>query len=499
MKQVLIRSLVFLLSAGQSLPAFAQAPGRFSTVTITSTAADAIKVGTASMGDTDLNKIDGITNGTAAAGKAVVLDSNGAINILRTASLRIGTSGSETTVTSTGAELNYLAGITCGTVTASKALCVDANKDLATLRNVTLSGTFNATGVGPHAVGGTTVSSQQFTIKGTFAERNGFLIESTIQPPANAGSAIAYVAGTIAEAASGTHALLAGLRVDAPTVIGAAGLVTDTATFYITQAASATVSGANYALWVDSGNARFDGDIIGSFIGTTGATSFNVYTNGSTRWYWNSAGHYIANGAYNIGDGAGNSPAIIYAETGIYAGSYVRWDGTSSIFAPSDGVISLYDNAQTSFNRLQFGGTSSSYPALKRSSADLHLVFADGTSGSSFQAFNVTATNALVAGTSAAATGNVRLPNNTYVRWRNAANNDQYGLYLSSSDVVTSEVRFEAPSFTTGSCVWRSGSGSPESVITGNVCDTYTRTNGGAGSTFYVKESGTGNTGWVAK
>jgi len=46
---------------------------------------------------------------------------------------------------------------------------------------------------------------------------------------------------------------------------------------------------------------------------------------------------------------------------------------------------------------------------------------------------------------------------------------------------------------------WFAGSGSPESVITAPVGSLYSRTNGGAGTSFYVKESGSGNTGWVAK
>lgn len=45
----------------------------------------------------------------------------------------------------------------------------------------------------------------------------------------------------------------------------------------------------------------------------------------------------------------------------------------------------------------------------------------------------------------------------------------------------------------------RSGSGSPEGVVTGNPGDLYLNTAGGAGTSMYVKESGTGNTGWVAK
>jgi len=46
---------------------------------------------------------------------------------------------------------------------------------------------------------------------------------------------------------------------------------------------------------------------------------------------------------------------------------------------------------------------------------------------------------------------------------------------------------------------WSSGAGTPEGVLVGNVGDLYSDTAGGAGTTFYVKESGAGNTGWVAK
>lgn len=41
--------------------------------------------------------------------------------------------------------------------------------------------------------------------------------------------------------------------------------------------------------------------------------------------------------------------------------------------------------------------------------------------------------------------------------------------------------------------------GSPEGVLTAAVGSLYLRSNGGANTTLYVKESGTGNTGWVAK
>lgn len=45
-----------------------------------------------------------------------------------------------------------------------------------------------------------------------------------------------------------------------------------------------------------------------------------------------------------------------------------------------------------------------------------------------------------------------------------------------------------------------SGAGSPNGVVAGDPGDLYTNTNGGVGSTLYVKESGAGtNTGWTNK
>lgn len=44
------------------------------------------------------------------------------------------------------------------------------------------------------------------------------------------------------------------------------------------------------------------------------------------------------------------------------------------------------------------------------------------------------------------------------------------------------------------------GAGSPEGVVTGDIGNIYLNTSGGAGTTLYVKESGTAtNVGWSAK
>lgn len=50
-----------------------------------------------------------------------------------------------------------------------------------------------------------------------------------------------------------------------------------------------------------------------------------------------------------------------------------------------------------------------------------------------------------------------------------------------------------------GTVTWTSGAGTPEGAVTAVVGSLYTRTDGGVNTTLYVKQTGTGNTGWAAK
>ena len=77
------------------------------------------------------------TAGTATANSAVLLDSNSHIDAVKTAALHIGSSGSETQVTSTAAELNYV-DVTAGTATASKAVVLDANAHTSAVKTTAL-------------------------------------------------------------------------------------------------------------------------------------------------------------------------------------------------------------------------------------------------------------------------------------------------------------------------------------------------------------------------
>lgn len=72
-------------------------------------------------------------------GGSLDIASGGDLDIESGGSLKI----AGTQVTATAAQLNASAGVTAGTVTASKAVVVDANKDIASFRNVTLAGKLN--------------------------------------------------------------------------------------------------------------------------------------------------------------------------------------------------------------------------------------------------------------------------------------------------------------------------------------------------------------------
>ena len=120
----------------------------------------------------------------------------------------------------------------------------------------------------------------------------------------------------------------------------------------------------------------------------------------------------------------------------------VGWSSSSVMRSTADGLITLLNSGETDFSRLQFGGTTNSFPALKRNGNQLQARLADDSSSTSVQ--------------------------------------------MSVLELVSS-------------VVVRAGSGTPEGAVTAVIGSLFLRTDGGASTTLYVKESGVGNTGWVAK
>ena len=145
--------------------------------------------------------------------------------------------------------------------------------------------------------------------------------------------------------------------------------------------------------------------------------------------------------AFLTGDSSQN--ATFAGNVTAPAGGYFIISGRARLRSPGSGVWLMQNDALNDFARLQFGGETSSFPALKRNNATLEAKLADDSAYTNFAA-------------------------------------SRY--YNGSTNVF-----------------WSFGTGSPEGAVSASVGSIYSRTDGGAVTSFYVKESGAGNTGWVAK
>jgi hypothetical protein len=102
--------------------------------------------------------------------------------------------------------------------------------------------------------------------------------------------------------------------------------------------------------------------------GTGSARALEFQTNGVTRFTIAAAGNFIFAGSINMTSG----------ELTVAAGGRLGLgSGRSWLASVSDGTILFSNSAGTGFGRLQFGGQTSSFPALKRDSTAIHVRLAD--------------------------------------------------------------------------------------------------------------------------
>jgi hypothetical protein len=119
--------------------------------------------------------------------------------------------------------------------------------------------------------------------------------------------------------------------------------------------------------------------------------------------------------------------------------------------------------------------------------ANITVTAAAGTLTGGTLAAGVTASSLQTFGTLG---GHLIFTDNTYDIGASGATRPRTGYYGTS--VV-------APLFQVATGVnWRAGSGSPEGAVTAEIGSLYSRTDGGTDTAVYRKESGSGNTGWVA-
>ena len=153
---------------------------------VTSTAAELNILDGVTASTGEINILDGVT---ATAGELNILDgvtaTTAEINYLDDDDLTAADLTKLAAITSSAAEINVLDGVTGGTVTASKALVVDSNKDIASLRNVTLTGTLTFDSVGITAV---TTSAETFVDNDTSLLTAGAVVHRFLQYDVDGGA-----------------------------------------------------------------------------------------------------------------------------------------------------------------------------------------------------------------------------------------------------------------------------------------------------------------------
>ena len=115
----------------------------------------------------------------------------------------------------------------------------------------------------------------------------------------------------------------------------------------------------------------------GTGTGAGGAISFRTAPAGSSGSTPNALANALvinADRTVTIGDSGGSAGKLTIG-IGMGHGLYLGTRG--SFGATGDGVFQMRDNAGTGFDRLAFGGSTTSFPAIKRSSAILQARLAD--------------------------------------------------------------------------------------------------------------------------
>lgn len=276
-------------------------------------------------------------------------------------------------------ELAVLDGVVPGTVTASKAVVVDANKDIASFRNLTASGVITT----PVINGGGNILQQR-----NGANAQTFQIFSTYTDAGNYEGLSFRFSGAGGEARIQTIFIGSG------------------------QARSLALGAGGAEHWRINTSGHFVAGLDNTYdIGASGATRPRTLYVGS---------HLIAGGALQIG-----------------AANAMTWSGLTRMVSGTDGVLVLSNNAQTNFTRLILGTNDGAGIGLRKSGTQLDFVTGDGASWIGVAAEGFHAQSTVLVGTNPSNAGAIRLPNSGHIGWRNAANTGDVGVRLDGSNYLT--------------------------------------------------------------
>ena len=239
----------------------------------------------------------------------------------------------------------------------------------ATQNNITRLGTIvygaNANGVVLHLAGSTTLGS-------------GYAISdiaTASTATANGNAFMFQIAGAMTSAAAGTHALLSAIDVVWSIANGGAAITNadginirtfaapaPTVTATGLRVAAPTGAATNYAIWSAAGLNRFDGSILHGASATVGTSGAGVYSQA-------------------IGTAPTTSPADVFQRTTVdsFGAGTASWQGRDEegfTYTLGHGMFLL-------------GGTTSAFPAWKRSAALMQARLADDSADATLQALTL--------------------------------------------------------------------------------------------------------------
>ena len=205
-----------------------------------------------------------------------------------------------TAVTATAAELNLVDGITAGTVSASKAVIVDSNKDITGFRNVTLTGELDAATLdisGDADIDGT-LEADAITVNGTaldefIADTIGAMVTSNTETGVavtyeDSDNTLDFVIGTLNQDTTGNAATATALET-ARTINGTSF---DGSANITVTAAAGTVTGATLNSGVTASSLTSVGTLTG--LSVTGAVTVGVDDTGhDVKFFGATSGKYM--------------------------------------------------------------------------------------------------------------------------------------------------------------------------------------------------------------
>jgi hypothetical protein len=278
------------------------------------------------------------------------------------------------------------------------------------------------------------------------------------------------------------------------TISGAVGdaLVRSTATGVEFGTGNATnaaiITNGNRRLTIDSaGNATFAGKTC--FDGTLYS---DLYAAGSTIQLGNQ--FFVSEVAANRADmllGMTLNAASDFESTGTIKPSGIVLQDGSIIFAV-DGTTRTVGSAAAATPRLTITDTTATFAGSIDVGNDANVT---GSATTGYIQLNGNGYN----GWMSMDASSLHIGHNTSARNLILATNSTAALTIDGSQNATFAGTLQVIggiSTNGGSATIKQGNGSPEGAITAVVGSIWMQINGGAGSTLYVKESGTGNTGW---